>query len=120
MERLFGILQDRLIVELRLAGITTTQRPMSSSSLSSNASTADFRFLPESLTKPGEKSQKNLIWIGSLAFPTTASSVMIIRLAWEDSLLISLLGLKEDHMRKKRWRSDCFSMDPGESIIEIN
>jgi hypothetical protein len=67
---------------------------------------------PENPKKPGEKSRSIWTWIESSAFA--------IRLGWEDWFSIFPQALKEDPMRRSRWKLGSFSMDLGESTLKIS
>ena len=90
IERLFNTLQDRLVQELRLAGIST---PEQATGFVNGPFKADFnaRFAkPARENKPhGGPCPRELMSIGSAAFVIKPRSATIMRCAWEESFWIS-------------------------------
>jgi hypothetical protein len=89
IERLFGTLQDRLVQELRLAGITTPEQATPFLNGSKLISMLGLPSRPSKAKQRGGLCPKESTWIGSAAFAMRPWWVTTMRCGWEESSWIS-------------------------------
>jgi hypothetical protein len=121
VERLFNTLQDRLVQELRLAGISTLEK---GTGFVNGPFKTDFnaRFAkPARKAKPhGGPCPRELMSIGSAAFTIKPLSATIMRFALEESSWISRQVRVIEVMPKLASRYATSSTDAGASTVKIS
>jgi transposase len=121
VERLFNTLQDRLVQELRLAGISTANE---ATAFLNGPFKADFN---ARFSKPARESQaawrlcpQDWTSIGSAAFAMTLQLATIMRFALEESFWISHQAHITEAMLKLASRCATSSMDAGACTAKTN
>src|SRR5215472_8722452 len=121
VERLFNTLQDRLVQELRLAGISTPQQASSFLNESSKRISAlGSQSRPGKVKPHGGRCPKALTSIGSAALATPPPSTTIMRFASQEQSWTSLLARVIEDMLKLASRCASSSMDAGGCTLKIN